>query len=115
VKGRNLDVSESIRSYAQQKLAKLDRQLLSAEIELELIVERNPSIAANQVAEATVHGRGLTLRGREAASDMKAAIDQLTDTLCRQAASERDKKQNRRHHRGPDKREAPVAPLEPPD
>jgi putative sigma-54 modulation protein len=115
VKGRNLDVSESIRNYAEQKLSKLDRQLSNAQVELELIVEGNPSIAANQVAEATVRARGLTLRARESARDMKAAIDQLTDKLTRQAAHERDKRQNRRYHRGPDKRDGVVPPIEQPE
>ena len=55
VKGKNLEVSDSIRAYAEEKLAKLDPQLHElTQVELELAVERNPSIAANQVAEATI-------------------------------------------------------------
>ena len=55
VKGKNLEVSDAIRSYAEQKLGKLERQLNDlTRVELELAVERNPSIAANQVAEATI-------------------------------------------------------------
>ena len=54
VKGKNLEVSDSIRSYAERKLAKLDRQLSPlAEVEVELAVERNPSIAESQVALQT--------------------------------------------------------------
>ena len=82
VKGKNVEVSESIRRYAEDKLRKLDRQLhAQAEVELELSVEKNPSIAANQVAEATVRTKGPTLRVTEASSDMKASIDQLTDVI----------------------------------
>ena len=55
VKGKNVEVSDSIRRYAEEKLRKLDRQLHAlTQVELELCVERNPSIAENQVAEATV-------------------------------------------------------------
>ena len=100
VKGRNLDVTDSIRSYAEQKLRKLDKQLNDAtEIELELAVEKNPSIAANQIAEATVWTKGPTLRAREASTDMKASIDQLTDKLLRQVEHYRAKR-SRRQVRG---------------
>ena len=34
VKGRNLEVSDAIRSYAEQKLAKLERQLNDPRVEL---------------------------------------------------------------------------------
>src|SRR5919198_954466 len=55
VKGKNLEVSESIRRYAEAKMSKLGRQLHElTQVELELCVEKNPSISANQVAEATV-------------------------------------------------------------
>src|SRR5205807_61834 len=85
VKGKNVEVSDSIRLYAEEKLRKLDRQLHAlTQVELELCVERNPSISANQIAEATVWTKGPTLRAREASTDMKASIDQLTDKLLRQ-------------------------------
>lgn len=93
VKGKNLDVTDSIRDYAEQKLKKLDKQLNDAtEIELELAVEKNPSIAANQIAEATVWTKGPTLRAREASEDMRASIDQLTEKLLRQVKHYRDKR-----------------------
>lgn len=97
VKGKNLEVSDAIRSYAERKLGKLDRQLSKlARVEVELAVERNPSIADNQVAEATVWLKGHTLRAREATRDMKASIDELTEKLLRQIKEERDKKAARR-------------------
>jgi putative sigma-54 modulation protein len=100
VKGKNLDVSESIRTYAEEKLAKLDRQLHElTRVELELMVERNPSIAANQIAEATIWTKGPVLRAREASGDMKASIDQLTEKLLRQVKHYRDKR-SRRSTRG---------------
>lgn len=93
VKGRNLEVSDSIRSYAERKLSKLDKQVHElTRIEVELAVERNPSVAANQVAEATVWLKGHTLRAREATRDMKASIDELTEKLQRELAELRDKR-----------------------
>jgi len=98
VKGKNLEVSDSIRSYAERKLSKLDKQVHAlTRIEVELAVEKNPSVAANQVAEATVWLKGRhTLRAREATRDMKASIDELTEKLLRQIRDERDKKSARR-------------------
>src|SRR5205085_4792871 len=93
VKGKNLEVSDAIRSYAERKLGKLDKQLSDlARVEVELAVERNPSIAANQIAEATVSLKGHTLRARQSSPDMKASIDELTEKLLRQIKAERDKK-----------------------
>ena len=96
VKGKNLDVSDSIRSYAEEKLRKLERQLADpTQIELELSVERNPSISANHVAEATIWTKGPTLRAREASADMRASIDQLVDKLERQVTRYRQKRRRR--------------------
>ena len=68
VKGKNLEVNESIRSYAERKLEKLERRVHpTTVVELELAVEKNPSIPDSQVAEAIVHMKGRTLRAREAA------------------------------------------------
>src|SRR6184192_176952 len=96
VKGKNLEVSDSIRRYAEEKLGKLNRQLHElTQVELELCVEKNPSIAQNQVAEATVWTKGPTLRAREASTDMKVSIDQLTDKLLRQVEHYRAKRRRR--------------------
>ncbi len=96
VKGRNMEVSESIRSYAEQKLGKLERQLSDgARVELELAREKNPSIAASEVAEATIWTKGPVLRARESSADMKASIDQLVDKLARQIKRYSEKRRRR--------------------
>jgi putative sigma-54 modulation protein len=98
VKGKNVEVTDSIRQYAEEKLGKLERQLADpTRVELELAVERNPSISANHVAEATIWTKGPVLRAREASADHKASIDQLVDKLERQVKRYREK---RRRHRG---------------
>src|SRR5207237_9546843 len=97
VKGKNREVSESIRDYAERKLAKIDKQVHElTRVEVELAVERNPSVAANQIAEATVWLKGHTLRAREATRDMKASIDELVEKLVRQIHDARDKKMRKR-------------------
>jgi putative sigma-54 modulation protein len=114
VKGKNVEVTPSIREYAERKLAKLGKQLADqTQVEVELSEQRNPSIAASQVAEATVFTKGPTLRAREASPDMKASIDQLVDKLERQVKRYRERRtvEPRRHTehngvepRGPDQR-----------
>jgi putative sigma-54 modulation protein len=80
VKGKNLDVSDSIRTYAEQKLEKLRKQLAEETIvHVELTVEKNPKIRASQVAEATIFVKGDVLRAREASPDMKSSLDGLSE------------------------------------
>jgi ribosome hibernation promoting factor len=99
VKGKNLEVNASMRDYVERKLQKLDRRVHElTEVEIELAIERNPSIAESQVAEATVHLKGHTLRARETARDMKAAVDELVDKLVRQVRDLHEKRVDGRRH-----------------
>ena len=101
VKGRNVEVSDSIRRYAEAKLAKLEKLVKDpTRVEVELHVEKNPSISANHVAEATVFTKGPTLRARESSADMKASIDQLVDKLERQVKRYREKRRRGRPPHG---------------
>jgi putative sigma-54 modulation protein len=94
VKGRHVEVNDSIRDYAERKLAKLDKQLhADVLVEVHLSTEHNPSIAASQVADATVVLKGgHVLHARAAAPDMKAAIDELAEKLLRQLRETREKR-----------------------
>ncbi len=97
IKGKNLEVSDSIRAYAERKLAKINRLTHpGTRVELELAVEKNPSVAAHEIAEVTVWLKGRTLRCKEAARDMKAAIDEVTDKLQRELTELRDKRVTKR-------------------
>src|SRR4029453_13525562 len=83
------------------KLAKLERQLADpTRVELELAVERNPSIADKIVAEATIWTKGPTLRAKERSTDMRASIDLLTDKLERQVTRYREKRRQRHREHG---------------
>ena len=67
IKGKNLEVSPSVREYAETKFARLSKQLADqTQVEIELSEEHNPSIQANQVAEGTIFAKGTTLRAHEA-------------------------------------------------
>jgi putative sigma-54 modulation protein len=110
VKGRNLEVSDQMRKYAEDKLGKLDRLVNDpTRVELELLVEKNPSISDNHVAEATVWTKGPVLRARESSGDMKASIDQLVNKLERQVKRYREKRRVApRRHAPPPAEELPV-------
>ena len=96
IKGRHVELSESVKDYAETKLRKLDKQLAEpTQVELELWEEQNPSIHDSHVAEATIWTKGPTLRAKEAATSFEAAVDELVDKHERQVKRYRDKR--RRH------------------
>jgi putative sigma-54 modulation protein len=115
VKSRNVEVSDAMKAYAEDKLRKLERQLDDPRVELELAVEKNPSIAENQVAEATIWTKGPVLRAREASSDMRSSIDQLVEKLERQVTRYRTRGRDRRRRAARATDSAAAADAAPPD
>jgi len=100
VKGRNLPVSEDLREHVTKRFRKVDRQVSElAELEVEVFEERNPAIADNQVAEATLHLKGVTLRARDASPDILHSINLCADELQIQVKRHRDKRRKRREAR----------------
>jgi putative sigma-54 modulation protein len=100
VKGRNTPVTDEIRSQVERRFAKVAKQVSSlAEMEVELSTERNPSIAASQIAEVTLHLKGVTLRAKDASPDMDHSIKLCSEELSRQVKRHRDKRRKRRESR----------------
>ena len=100
VKGRNLPVSDDMREHVVKRFRKVSRQVSElAELEVELFEERNPAIAESQVAEATLHLKGVTLRARNSSRDMVTAINRVSDELSVQVKRHRDKRRRRREAR----------------
>jgi putative sigma-54 modulation protein len=109
VKGRNVTVDEELRRRAERRFEKVTRQVSPlAVLELELLEERNPSIRASQVAEATLYLKGVTLRARDASEDLGHSINLVADELARQVKRHRDKRRGRRTAR--DASTAPTPP-----
>jgi len=109
VKGRNgAAVDDELRSRVEKKLGKVARQVSPlAVLEIELREERNPAIRESQVAEATLHLKGVTLRASEHSTDMAHSLNLLADDLARQVKKHRDKRRARREaHRGAPQRAA---------
>jgi putative sigma-54 modulation protein len=100
VKGRNLPVSEDLREHVAKRFRKVERQVSEhAELEVEVFEERNPAIADSQVAEATLHLKGVTLRARDASPDIVHSINLCADELHIQVKRHRDKRRKRREQR----------------
>ena len=83
--GRNLEVTDAMRSYAEEKLAKLDRvsdQIVDASI---VMSYDNREDAANPATvEVQVNLPNGIIRAEERAQDTYAAIDLVVDKLDRQ-------------------------------
>ena len=100
VKGRNLPISEDLREHVAKRFRKVERQVSElAELEVEVFEERNPAIADKQVAEATLHLKGVTLRARDASPDIIRSINLCADELHIQVKRHRDKRRRRREQR----------------
>jgi ribosome hibernation promoting factor len=96
IRGRNVEVTDEIREAVTKRLSRVARQVSElARIEIELMEEKNPSIADRQVAEATLYLKGATLRAREASPEMLHSIHELAEDIRRQVKRDREKRRGR--------------------
>ena len=97
IKGRNTPVTDDLREHVVKRFGKIGKQVSPlAELEVEVMEERNPAIADSQVAEVTLHLKGVTLRAHDASRDMIHSINLCADELSRQVKRHRDKRRARR-------------------
>ena len=97
MRGRNVTVDDELRRHAERRFGKVARQVSPlAQLDVELYEERNPSIRDSQVAAATLHLKGVTLRARDASEDLGHSINLIADELGRQVKRHRDKRRGRR-------------------
>ncbi len=99
VTGRHMPVTEPIRTYAEEKISKAakihDREDMTVDVVLH--VEKNPSNKNRDVAEVTARLKGIVVRAEEAAPDMYAAIDLVSEKLERQMRKYKTKLVDRRN------------------
>lgn len=115
VKGRHMTVADELREYAIEKIGKatkvFDSNTITAEVEL--YHEKNPSIERNQIAEVTIYTKGPVIRAKEAATDMHAAIDLVSEKLETQVRKYKGKMKDRHSARAAQPpTPAPEIPLE---
>jgi putative sigma-54 modulation protein len=92
VKGRNVDVPERVREYAEHRLRRLERLLDdSTDAIVELSNERHRSAADAHTAEVIVLIDGQPLVSRATGISYQAAIDVVLDKVERQAVDHKSK------------------------
>ena len=97
IKGRNVPVTDELRSHAERRLSKVARQVSEfARLEIEIFKEPNPRVSDCHVAEGTLYLKGVTLRARDASPEMLHSLNMMVDELARQVKRHRDKLRRRR-------------------
>ena len=89
---KNIDPSDNLRTYAEEKLDRFDRFLDSpAEANVVLSVEK-----FRHIAEINIVGRKLNIVGKEETNDMYSAIDMVLDKIGKQLKKNKEKIRDRR-------------------
>ena len=92
VKGKNIDVPDSVRQYAERKMRRLERFLDDrSEAVVELSTEQHRSGADSQIVEVTLVVDGQPLRSHAAGPTHQACLDIVIDRIERQAVDFREK------------------------
>jgi putative sigma-54 modulation protein len=113
IRGKNIKVSESLRTAATEHLAKLDRYANGfARAEVDFSEERNPRIAENQKCEVLVHVKGHLLKAHASASEPFAALYAVCDKVEHQVKRLKDKRVAKHHPRRIRTQRVEVPPLE---
>jgi len=91
VKGKNYEVPEPVREYAERKLGRLERLLDDqSDATVELSVEQHRSVQDSHLVDVTLVLNGQTVRSSAAAATHKAGIDAVIDKVERRAVSLRE-------------------------
>ena len=102
VRGRNLDVSESLRSLVESKLKKLERfvdELTAVEVDLARVSARSGA-DRNRVDVKLLSGRGPIIHGQARGADIRSALEEAIDAIERQTIRHKERLQERGHDFG---------------
>jgi ribosomal subunit interface protein len=92
VKGKNVEVPESVRQYADRKMRRLERfQDEQSEVLIELSNEQHRSTTDSHIVELTLVVDGQTLRSHATGPTYQAGLDATLDRIERQAVDLREK------------------------
>jgi putative sigma-54 modulation protein len=92
VKGKNIEVPDRVRAYAERKLKRLERILDDrSDALVELSVEQRRSAEDSHIVEVTLVIDGRTLRSHAAAVSHQAGVDEVVDKLERRAVDHLEK------------------------
>jgi len=92
VRGKNVEVPERVRDYAERKFRRLERMLDDrSDAVVELSNEQHRSAADAHIAEVTLSINGQTLRSHAAGASYQAALDEVLDKVERRTVDYRQK------------------------
>jgi putative sigma-54 modulation protein len=92
VKGKNIDVPEPVRDYAERKMHRLERLVDdSSDAIVELSNEQHRSSTDSHIVDVTLVVNGQILRSHATGSTYQAGLDTVLDRLERQAVDSREK------------------------
>ncbi len=93
IHGKKLEVTDSIKTYIEEKLGKLDKYFENPDnITSTVLIKLR---GKDQVVEATINANKFILRGEESHSDLYAAIDKVSDIIERQIRKNKTKLKKR--------------------
>jgi len=96
VRGRNVEVDDELREHVLQRFRRVGKQVSElATLDVMVWEERNPAIADNQAAEATLRLKGVTLHAKEASPEMPHTVHELAEDIRRQVKKHREKRRKR--------------------
>jgi putative sigma-54 modulation protein len=92
VKGKNLEVPDRVRRYAERKLTRIERLVDDrTDAIVELSVEQHRSSADSHLVDVTLVIDGATLRGHAAGASFQAGLDEVMDKVERRAVDHKEK------------------------
>lgn len=96
IHGKNIDITDAIRSYVNQKIERAANhyQNVINEIDIHLSVARNRSTAPKQTAEVTLFVNGSVIRAEESSENLYASIDLVADKIARKLRKIKEKRQD---------------------
>jgi len=108
VTGRHVDVTDAMRAYAEEKVAKLDKYLPdNSDASIVLGVEKY-----RHKAEIQINVNGILIQAQEETDEMYASIDKALDKLSRRLRRYKEKLKDKKG-RGEEKPLPPAEPLPP--
>ena len=103
IEGTNIDLTQAIKDYVNEKIGKLlnhyEHIIKSHDIKVKLHVERNRRISQNNIAEVTIFVNGKIVRSEHASEDMYASIDLVSNKIERQLHKYKDKLYRSQQHK----------------
>ena len=94
ISGRHMDITDTMREYAQRKTERLHRYYDRIQ-EIEAVIEKSDRLFEVEVIVDVEHAQ--PIMAKETSEDPYAAIDAVADKLERRLTDHKEKLRNRKH------------------